>query len=63
MDGDDEARVFVSDAAIAARSSSGSVLVDGLTGRDEADGSEDTEGFAVAPSGPWATTAFSATSV
>ncbi|MEV5241497.1 hypothetical protein AB0K89_20670 [Streptomyces cinnamoneus] len=38
VDGEDDPRVYVSDAAAASRSSYGAMLVDELTGRDEDDG-------------------------
>ncbi|GAA2709269.1 MULTISPECIES: hypothetical protein [Streptomyces] len=42
VDGEDDPRVYVSNAAVAARSSYGAMLVDELTGREE-DGSDDLD--------------------
>ncbi|MEU1307315.1 hypothetical protein ABZ419_00170 [Streptomyces cinnamoneus] len=42
VDGEDDPRVYVSDAAAASRSSYGAMLVDELTGRDEDDGELDS---------------------
>ncbi|GGX93217.1 tRNA adenosine deaminase-associated protein [Streptomyces hiroshimensis] len=43
VDGEDDPRVFVSNAVVAGRSSYGAMLVDELIGRDENDGTDDLD--------------------
>ncbi|MBF6046307.1 hypothetical protein GO001_13905 [Streptomyces sp. NRRL B-1677] len=43
VDGEDDPRVFVSNAVVAGRSSYGAMLVDELIGRDEDDGTDDLD--------------------